>query len=175
MAIANGFDPDREKLERNVSGVVDVPKVVLGLIFAVISAVSFWDGYRIATTLRRPGVYDGLGPDRYLIAVGIIILLLGIALIVQGSSEMRESKMQSTEEPGSNRHFWLLGAVCAYAMMIWLFGYAISTFAFFVAALWIMGQCDWRWNLSSAVALTVAFVLIFEHAADISLPKGIFG
>lgn len=153
-----------------------MPKILLGALFVVFAAVSFWDGYRIATTLRRPGVYDGLGPDRYLIAVGAVILVLGIALAVQGFLEMQRAAPKSEEEePASRRHLWLLAAICGYAVLIWFLGYAASTLLFFIAALWIMGHRDWRWNLSSSVALTLAFFLLFEYAADISLPKGVFG
>lgn len=152
-----------------------MPKILLGAIFVALAAVSFWDGYRITSTLRRPGIYDGLGPDRYLMVVGLIVLLLGVALAVQGAREMRQPVPQAAEEQASNRHLWLLAAICAYAGLIWFLGYALATLAFFIAALWIMGQRNWRWNLPSAVALTVAYYFMFEYAADISLPQGVFG
>lgn len=152
-----------------------MPTIVLGAIFIVLSGVSLWDGYRIATTLRRPGVYDSLGPDRYLIMVGALILVLGLALVWYGWRTLRRGQPAASEELASNRHWWLLATMCAYAFLIWMLGYAPATLAFFVASLWIMGQRDWRWNLPSAIVLTVAFVLMFDYAADISFPKGVFG
>ena len=151
-----------------------MPKIVLAAIFIVLAGISLWDGYRITTTLRRPGVYDGLGPDRYLMTIGLLVLILGVALAVQGAREFRRHAPQPAGEPASNRHLWLLGTVCGYVVLIWLLGYALATLAFFIAALWIMGQRDWRWNLPSALALTVAYYLMFEYAADISLPQGVF-
>lgn len=152
-----------------------MPKILLGAIFVALAGVSFWDGYRIASTLRRPGVYDGLGPDRYLMAVGLLVLILGVALAVQGAREFHQKAPEVAGEQASTRHLWLLAAICGYVALIWLLGYAIATFAFFVATLWIMGQRDWRWSLPSAAALTAAYFLMFEYAADISLPKGVFG
>jgi hypothetical protein len=152
-----------------------MPKIVLGSIFIVLAGISFWDGYRIMTTLRRPGVYDGLGPDRYLLVVGAMMLLLGVALAVQGAREYRQRTAPAADDQASNRHLWLLATICGYAFLIWFLGYAAATLAFFIAALWIMGQRNWRWNLPSAVALTVAYYFMFEYAADISLPQGVFG
>jgi hypothetical protein len=150
-------------------------KILLGAIFLVLAGISFWDGYRIMTTLRRPGVYDGLGPDRYLIAIAVVMAILGVAIAVQGMRERRRRQPAAANEPASNRHLWLLGTICAYAVFIWFLGYALATLAFFVASLWIMGTRDWRWNLPSAAALTVTYFLLFEYVADISLPKGVFG
>lgn len=150
------------------------PKTILGAIFVVLAAVSLWDGYRITTTLRRPGAFDTLGPDRYLMTIAVVILILGVALVAQG---MREAQLASadSEESASRRHVWLLGAVCLYAFLIWFLGYRVSTLAFFVASLWIMGMRDWRWILFSAITLTAAYYIMFAHVADISLPIGLFG
>jgi hypothetical protein len=152
-----------------------MPKILLGMIFVALAGISFWDGYRIATTLRRPGVYDSLGPDRYLLTIGSIILILGVAIAIQGMREPRQTVPQADREQASNRHLWLLAAICGYTILIWFLGYAVATLAFFVAALWIMGQRDWRWNLSSSAALTAAYYFMFQYAADISLPQGVFG
>jgi hypothetical protein len=152
-----------------------MPKILLGAIFVALSAVSLWDGYRIMTTLRQRGMYDGLGPDRYLMTVGLIVFILGVALAVQGARERSRQAPETADEQASSRHIWLLGAICGYAALIWFLGYAPATLAFFVAALWIMGERDWRWNLSWAAALTVIYVLVFDYAADISMPKGLFG
>jgi hypothetical protein len=151
-----------------------MPTMLLGVIFVLIAGVSLWDANRITTNLRRPGVFDSLGPDRYLMAVGVVLLVLGVALAVQGALSLRR-KPETAEEPGSQRHVWLFVIVCAYAGFIWLIGYAPATLAFFLATLWIMGQRDWRWTVPSAVALTLTFFLLFEYAADISLPRGQFG
>ena len=153
-----------------------MPKIVLGAIFLVLAGISFWDGQRITQNLRKPGVYDSLGPDRYLMLVGAILLILGVAVAVQGARERRAAvATQESGDPVSQRHWWLLATVCAYSALIWFVGYAAATLVFFIAALWIMGQRDWRWNVPSAVALTAAYYFMFQYAADISLPQGIFG
>ena len=151
-----------------------MPTMVLGVIFVLIAGVSLWDANRITTTLRKPGGFDSLGPDRYLMAIAVVLLVLGVSLAVQGALSLR-TKPETTEEPGSRRHLWLFATVCAYAGFIWLVGYAPATLAFFLVTLWIMGQRDWRWTVPSAITLTLAFFLLFEYAADISLPKGQFG
>jgi hypothetical protein len=152
-----------------------MPILLLGLAFEVFAIASLLDANRITTNLRRPGVFDLMGPDRYLMAIGVILLLLGLGLIFQGVRQLRTATPTATlpvaTEP-VRTHLWLLGAIILYVVLMPVAGYAIATLAFFLAAFRIMGMHRWGWTIGSAVLVTASFVLIFVWAADMPLPKG---
>lgn len=151
--------------------------LLLGIAIAVFGLASVIDANRITTQLRLPGVFDLMGPDRYLMAVGVGLLLLATTLIFQGLRAVRVSRPKTvvvTESNASNVHLQLLCVLVLYAVLTPVVGYMFATFLFFIAAFRVMGVTTWRWSLISAVPATGSFILIFVVAADMNFPKGWF-
>jgi len=155
-----------------------MPNFLLGGALFVLGCVSLWDAYGIASRQRRPGVFDSLGPDRYLMTVAVMLLIVGLCVNVQEARRAPppvSRHAQRSNAEAARAHLWLLAAMCSYIGAIAVVGYALATFAFFALAFWIMGLRSWRWNVASSVALATAFVLLFQYLADMPLPKGAFG
>jgi predicted phage tail protein len=49
-----------------------------GIFFMLLGAVSFVDGWRIAQQAREGANFDAIGPDRYLMALGVLMLIAGV-------------------------------------------------------------------------------------------------
>src|SRR6185436_3606050 len=96
--------------------------VLLGLSFLLFSAVSIWDGMRIAGSVRLRGTLDLIGPDRYLLGVAVLLALVGVLLLVQGVLMMRKPQAAGTapaaDDGGSYVHFALIGILLAYAILL---------------------------------------------------------
>lgn len=155
-----------------------MPLLILGFALVTFAVVSVWDAARITSTLRMPGAFDLVGPDRYLLGVSILIGGLGAGLLLQAVGEMKKARAvastDSKQEPESNRHILLIGLVLLYALVMPVTGYLVATFLFVFATFKVMGMQDWRWIFTSAVATTVGFYLAFVKLADMSLPRGLW-
>lgn len=152
-----------------------MPFLLLGLTLEVFAIASILDANRISTRLRLPGVFDLMGPDRYLLAIGILLLLLGLGLIAQGARQLRAAAGTRTSPAATeavHTHLWLLAAIVLYAVLMPVAGYTIATLAFFLAAFRIMGMRSWGWTIGSASVVTASFAWIFLRAADMPLPRG---
>ena len=92
--------------------------LILGFCMFVFAVASFWDGMRITRTLRVPGAFDLIGPDRYIMGVAVLVGLLGAGLIFQSVSQLRrEGRIAVVDEnAGSYVHVWLVGILLAYAL-----------------------------------------------------------
>jgi putative tricarboxylic transport membrane protein len=151
--------------------------VALGLSFLLFSAVSIWDGLRIAGSVRLRGTLDLIGPDRYLLGVGVLLAVVGLLLLVQGILMMRKPQAAGAtpagDDGGGYVHFALIGILLAYAMLLPIAGYLITTLAFFLVTYRVMGMERWGVNILSSLASTALFWAAFTILADLPLPKGL--
>jgi hypothetical protein len=69
-----------------------MPAMILGLLFLVFGAVSIRDAQRIASTIRKRGTLDVIGPDGYLEGTAVLLIVVGILLLVQGVIAWRRGR-----------------------------------------------------------------------------------
>ena len=152
--------------------------VLLGLSFLLFSAVSIWDGMRIAGSVRLRGTLDLIGPDRYLLGVAALLAVVGALLLVQGILTLRKAQPAAgpaADEGGGYVHFALIGILLVYAILLPIAGYLITTLAFFLVTFRVMGMSRWGVNVISSIASTALFWSAFTVLADLPLPKGLLG
>ncbi len=153
-----------------------MPNLILAVAMLIFSVASVMDAGRITSAYRVPGAFDLLGPDRYLTGAGILIGVLGLALLVQSILALRtatSSRVPSLGSDESRRHLLIAAILVGYAVLIPVLGYTAATFVFFPFAFRIMGVSDWRYVALWSVASTAAFYLSFVVLADMPLPKGL--
>jgi hypothetical protein len=159
---------------------------LLGLAFLLFGAVSVWDANRIASTIRLRGTLDVVGPDRYLLGVAVLLIVVGALLVVDGIVAARRRAVRTvgatarapgaaTVEEGGYAHFALMAALLAYALLMPVAGYAAATLAFLVAVFRIMGIRSWTRTIVASLLLTALFFVSFTELADLPLPKGWHG
>jgi hypothetical protein len=151
------------------------------LALAAIGAWSIWDGVRLSTDVRREGVFDALGPDRYIMILGGILLVLSVARIWTARAEWLAehgpsgSSAAAPDNAPPLKFILLTVAFAGYALIAPYTGYGLATVLFFAAVYWIMGLRGWL-RLIAATAISAAtFILLFITLADMPLPRGILG
>jgi putative tricarboxylic transport membrane protein len=159
-----------------------VAVLALGFAFLLFGAVSIWDGLRIGKALRARGTLDLIGPDRYLIGVAVLLLLVGALLVVSGLRSRRSPRPAGSpapivagDEPKGNAHLWLLAALILYVSLLPVLGYLVATVLFTAAVSRIMGTVRWTSIVAGAVVLTAVCYASFLWIADLPLPRGMLG
>lgn len=161
-------------------GFVPMMRCVLeSLLFGSIGIWSIREGLQLNAS-RREGVFDLLGPDRYIMLVGGILVALSIVRLVTSRAEWQVEQgvgaFEGRRENAVSLQLVLLTlAFAGYALFVRYGGYALTTAAFFAAAYWIMGLRDWLKLTSAVVLSTAAFVILFVKLADMPLPRGMIG
>lgn len=150
------------------------------LLLCLAGVIVIRDGLRITEALRRPGIYDIVGPDRYLVVVGVLLLICGAGLALQAigpeAGDDGEPQVETEDSPaphGSLRPMLLLfGALMAYAVTLPWLGYLLSTLLFLGLAFYLSGVEGGRRIVFAAVALSVGFQVVFVQFADMAMPSG---
>jgi hypothetical protein len=151
------------------------------LALAAIGAWSIWDGVRLSTEVRREGVFDALGPDRYIMIVGGILLVLSVARVWAARAEWlaehgpSASPSAAPDNAPPLKFILLTVAFAGYALVAPYTGYGLATLLFFAAVYWIMGVRGWLQMIAATVISAAVFILLFIKLADMPLPPGILG
>ncbi|MBB2941035.1 putative tricarboxylic transport membrane protein [Actinoplanes lutulentus] len=143
--------------------------LLLGLIMVLGAVVVLVDAARLRDS------DDAVGPAAAPSLIGTLLGLLGGALAWQGA---RSGRTHAGEDRGKRR-LWRLAALVvtliAFAFVLPIFGYVLSSAALFTAAALLLGAphpgrvVAYGWTLAA-----VAF-LIFDRLIGLSLPAGPWG
>lgn len=152
-----------------------------GVGLVTVGLLWIWDGWKLQEAERMRSMFDALGPDRYLILMGSLLVLTGaiIALskpepvLIDGSAEPEPELSWGQRLTSAPVIFTV--ALAAYAFLIPILGYTGSTFLFFLAGYYIAGRRNLVWTLVTSVISAGAFYVIFPYLADMTLPRGILG
>jgi Tripartite tricarboxylate transporter TctB family len=146
-----------------------------GIPFMLIGAASIVDGWRIAREAREGANFDAIGPDRYLLALGVVMLAAGLWRLVS-RPEVRAEPDDGGGAAQTAGTRWTLVLVVAmlagFAGAAPAIGFSLACFLFLVAQFWLLGARPW-WKLAGgAAAATVTFHAAFVWLADMPLPRG---
>lgn len=150
---------------------------IWGFLFVAFGAVWCWDGWRLETTQRADSMFDELGPDRYLVVLGAIMLAVGASLLLRPPP----TPVHAGTVGGAS--FWwpprppvtFTLAMAGYTFAIPLIGYTIATFLFFLVIYPLAGQRSARSVFIYGAVTAAAFYVIFDRLSDMALPAGPFG
>jgi hypothetical protein len=149
---------------------------LLGLLFVLLGGASIVDGFRVTREYRASAVFDDIGPDRYAIAVGVILALLGIALIAMArgapviATPDNEERQSARIPPFVAIPLLLAGHI---AVMPWV-GYTLSTLLFMMVMFYVAGVRPLPRSLAYGGIAGVIFYLLFVRIADMPLPASQF-
>lgn len=133
---------------------------------------AFYLGYSLSHyqlgTVRMPK--EGFMP----MLVGVAATLISAFLTVQAFLNKGDS--QNVKFEISWKRFFLLVVISvAYALLMSIIGYTVSTFLFLLAVLKIVNVDGWMKPLLISIIAAVAFWLIFKIALGVMLPGGFIG
>lgn len=146
---------------------------IFGGLLALFGAILVWDGWRLGREARPDGMFDDLGPDRYMMLLGGLLLAAGITIAVQakgGAVTWRRPVLWPLSSPVV---FTLVMA--GYALLTPLLGYTLATFLFFVAAFQLAHPRRWPVTVGISAAATAISYVLFVQLSDMPLPRGLVG
>jgi hypothetical protein len=148
-----------------------------GLFFLLLGGVSLVDGWRIAQQAREGANFDAIGPDRYLIALGALMLLAGLWHLLRPPQLRAEAAAAVTDrDPGAMSSLLLTVALLVgFALLVPVLGFSPTCFLFLAAQLRVLGGWTWWRSFGVAAPIALAFHVAFITFADMPLPKGYFG
>jgi hypothetical protein len=152
----------------------DMLNRVHGVLFVLLGLLSAGDGWRITQQARVGANFDAIGPDRYLITLGALMLIAGVwRLLSKPETEPRaHAEARSSELPTLALTLVLFAA---FAFAVPYLGFSLACFLFLTAELWVLSRWAWWKTLALAVPIALAFHVAFITFADMPLPKGYFG
>jgi hypothetical protein len=153
---------------------------LLGLLFVLLGGASILDGFRVTREYRASAVFDDIGPDRYAIAVGAILALLGIVLIAVARGASASAPATATPDNVERRSarippFIAIPLLLAgyIAVMPWV-GYTLSTLLFMMVMFYVAGVRPLPRSLAYGGIAGVIFYILFVRIADMPLPASQF-
>jgi hypothetical protein len=146
-----------------------------GIPFILIGAASIVDGWRISLEAREGANFDAIGPDRYLLALGVVMLAAGLwRLIVR--PELPAEPDGAAGAPQTAGTLWtpvlVVAMLAAFAGATPAIGFSPACFLFLAAQFWLLGARPW-WKVAGGAAVAaLAFHAAFVWLADMPLPSG---
>lgn len=133
--------------------------------------ITMLEGWRIASAHRGASDLGIVGPDRYLVALGAVILIVALgSQLVSSAAPAHDATVARADVPF--KPFLLLGCTVVYAILLYLVGFVISTLVFFLVAFRVCGVQFARAMVASAVA-AVGFYALFVRVGGVSFPNGV--
>ena len=148
-----------------------------GLLFLLLGVGSVVDGWRITKQAREGANFDAIGPDRYLMALGTLMLLAGLWRLLRGPEPQTETAAAVPDRDAGARSSLLVtvALLVGFALLVPVLGFSPTCFLFLTVLLRVLGGWTWWRSLGVAAPIALAFHLAFIRFADMSLPKGYFG
>jgi putative tricarboxylic transport membrane protein len=149
---------------------------VVSLALLGIGVVVLLDGLNQAASTSASGVGAGFMPK----VVGVMLIALSLALIVQVARGRLGEADESEGDVDVRRTRWVPVAVCVAAVLVFIaavepLGYIIVSSIVFWLTAWAVGARHIVRTAIIAVALSLVVYLSFTRLLDIPLPAGILG
>ena len=130
-----------------------------------------------ARRITPPAMSDPLGPSAFPLLLGGALLLLAVLLLLVPPAHSGEAvRPAGTGLALFGRPTLLVALLLGNALAMEWLGYSLSTFAFFLGALAVLGERPWPRGLLYSLAFTASLYLLFARALHLSLPVGaLFG
>lgn len=151
--------------------------LIEGIILVGLGLMSIVEGIRLATRLRQPGFYDVVGPDRYAIGIGFLLVVTGAIYVFSQVKEKPAIKEPTVDKEGEDKETLVkvvgtVGVLALYAFLMPIIGYFLASTVFFVLVSKILGAKSWLFNIIYSVAVTGICQLIFGNCLGVILPQG---
>ena len=146
-----------------------------GVLFLVLGVVSLADGWRIARQAREGANFDAIGPDRYLMALGALMLLAGLWHLLRGAGPETATSAPDRGSGATSSLLLTLAMLVGFALLVPVLGFSPTCFLFITAQLRVLGAWSWWRSVALAAPIAVVFHVAFISFADLPLPKGYFG
>jgi hypothetical protein len=158
---------------------------ILAAVMLVLAVLGVADGWRLQENERGQMLFDDIGPDRYLIGLGVLLAVLALWLLIQKPRDEPSPLNAAQDTTGDElklgdarffgrlpAHAHAIFALIAYAAALPWLGYPGSTLLFMIVAFRIAGVADWLRSAAFGAIATALAYAIFIRASDVPLPRG---
>jgi putative tricarboxylic transport membrane protein len=130
----------------------------------------------IVDAVRLPETSEAVGPAAVPLPVGVLLGVVGAALLVRARRQLPTATETQNTPPGAGlRVVGMVAALIGFALLLPLLGYVLTATALFTAAALLLGAPNlWR-TLASGWALAAIVFLVFDRLIGLSLPAGPWG
>lgn len=148
------------------------------LVMVAVGALSIVEGIRLILKGELQ-TYDALGPGFYSIAVGSVLILIGLVYFVSerkrviGAAKIARAPRPVGMTDYKKTMVGMVVAMIAYILLMDLAGYLLATVVFFLIINRIVGFRSWLANLGVTALMTAAFYLVFVSWLGIIFPRGL--
>ena len=148
---------------------------VQGFMYALLGAVSLVEGWHITQSAREGANFDAIGPDRYLMALGVLLVVVGMWLALRPPQSADGAPTAYWPAQARTNLVVCIAMLAAFTLAMPYVGFTLGCFVFL--AVLFHHLSDWSWPRSAAAAaLTSAFFYFgLIRLADVPLPGGIVG
>ncbi|WP_375459938.1 tripartite tricarboxylate transporter TctB family protein [uncultured Enterovirga sp.] len=147
---------------------------IWGVLLAAGGLLFVWDGRRLGREARADGMFDDLGPDRYIMLLGGLLAVAGVAIALQAKPDKEVQRQRPALWPPSLPVLFTL-AIAGYALLMPWLGYTAATFLFFAVAFGMASRRPWQSTAAMSVVSTALSYVLFVRVANMPLPGGILG
>jgi putative tricarboxylic transport membrane protein len=130
----------------------------------------------IVDAIRLPETSEAVGPAAVPLPVGVLLGIVGVALLVQARVQLRSASRETAWQPRALlRVLGMVAALIAFAVLLPVLGYVVSAAALFVAAAMLLGAPRFWSTVAYGWALAAIVFLAFDRLIGLSLPTGPWG
>lgn len=143
--------------------------LAVGLTLLVLGGLTLADAYRVAES-----VGPGVGPSAAMKLIAGLLVLLGIAHLVQAGRKAKQTLVFEAADKVNLRSLaWVLGGLVLQIVALSLgLGFIISSTILFTATACGFGRSIKSWGPVYGLVLTTLVYLFFTKALSLSLPMG---
>jgi putative tricarboxylic transport membrane protein len=115
------------------------------------------------------------GPGFLPLLLSVFIGALSVSILVS-SMRRPEGVDPAVTWPTGRGRFWIIvifAALLAYTFLITILGYVLSTFAFMLLVVWLLGSYRWYWTVVMSLSISVGLYVVFRMWLGMPLPTGV--
>jgi putative tricarboxylic transport membrane protein len=130
----------------------------------------------VVDALRLPRTTAVIPPAAVPLPVGVLLGVVGVALVVRSRRALAGAAPGEPREPGGAlRVFALVLAIVAFALLLPLLGYVVCSAALFSVAAMLLGAPRTWQTVAAGWALAALVFLVFDRLIGLTLPAGPWG
>jgi putative tricarboxylic transport membrane protein len=130
----------------------------------------------IVDAVRLPDTSEAVGPAAVPLPVGVLLGVVGAALLVQARAQLGTAVAGTAWPPRAGlRLLGMVVALVVFAFLLPVVGFVVTSTVLFVAAAMLLGAPElWR-TVAFGWALSAIVFLVFDRLIGLSLPTGPWG
>ncbi|MFF5987178.1 tripartite tricarboxylate transporter TctB family protein [Prauserella flavalba] len=130
----------------------------------------------VVDAVRLPETSGIVGPAAVPLPVGVLLGAVGAALLVRARTQLRDARPGSRRPAhGALRVCGMVAALVAFALLLPVLGYVVSSAALFAVTAILLGAPRAPQAIAYGWALAALVFLVFDRLIGLTLPTGPWG